>query len=132
MKHLACLAALGLVACTPAPERADAVLGARSFQANCAVCHGADGRGAGPMARDLLVMPPSLTGLAERQGGPIPAEFIVGVVEGHARSDGFSGAMPEFSGAGMGTGPMVDVAGLARPVSAPMADLLAYLQTIQD
>jgi len=109
------------------PADPDAVSrGAGTFQANCASCHGIVGRGGGP------VVAPGLVTLAAGNGGRFPAQYVVGVVEGHGRNPAFSAVMPEFGGSGMGTGPVVDVPGVDRPVSAPLADLLAYLGSIQD
>lgn len=122
-------ACLGLAACEMpggAPDPDAVSRGASIYQANCASCHGIAGGGGGP------VVAPSLVTLADANGGRFPAQYVVGVVEGHGRNPEFSVVMPEFGGSGMGTGPVVDVAGVDRPVSAPLADLLAYLATIQD
>ena len=109
-------------------DGSDPSSGALAFRSNCAGCHGTDARGGGPLAPGA----PSLAGLAARNGGVFPAEHVVGVVEGHARQPSFSSTMPQFHGAGMGTGPVVEVPGVDRPVTAPLAGVLAYLQGLQD
>lgn len=117
---------LGLAACEM-PGEPDAVgRGKTAFQSNCATCHGIAGRGGGPVSA------PSLVTLAAGNGGRFPAQYVVDVVEGHGRNPELSAVMPEFGGSGMGTGPVVGVVGVERPVSAPLADLLGYLATIQD
>lgn len=116
---------LALAACVPRSDGHDAASGALAFQANCAGCHGSAGQGgAYPGA-------PALTGLSAANGGVFPAAHVLGVLDGHGRNAKFSAAMPEFDGSGMGAGPVVDVAGVDRPVPARAAGLLAYLQSIQ-
>jgi mono/diheme cytochrome c family protein len=54
------------------------------YKAHCAVCHGADGRGAGPMARFLKVAPPDLTRLTARNSGKFPLSQVQRVISGEA------------------------------------------------
>lgn len=51
------------------------------FNTYCAVCHGKDGKGAGPAAGALKVPPPDLTTLARRHGGKYPAEYVSTVLQ---------------------------------------------------
>jgi cytochrome c len=44
------------------------------FRAHCAPCHGADGKGGGPVAPALNSKLPDLTTIAQRNGGLFPAE----------------------------------------------------------
>jgi cytochrome c len=46
------------------------------YSAYCAVCHGKEGKGGGPMAKSLKVKPPDLTGIAERNGGSFPRDRV--------------------------------------------------------
>ena len=46
------------------------------FMTYCAVCHGRDGKGGGPMAKSLKVAPPDLTRVAARNGGKFPLPRI--------------------------------------------------------
>ncbi len=56
--------------------------GKREFENSCAVCHGADGRGGGPL-RPFLVKPPSDLGtLAARNGGTFPTRTVMEVIDG--------------------------------------------------
>lgn len=52
------------------------------YKAYCAVCHGTDGRGNGPMASALRVQPPDLTRIAERNGGAFPMERVEKIISG--------------------------------------------------
>ncbi len=54
------------------------------FRAYCASCHGADGRGSGPVASSLRVEVPDLTQVARRHGGRFPAEQIRRIIDGRA------------------------------------------------
>jgi mono/diheme cytochrome c family protein len=71
------------------PARID--LGKREFETKCAVCHGRDGKGAGPYAEQLKRTLPDLTTLAKRNGGVFPVtrtyETIEGAGKGHGTRD---------------------------------------------
>jgi len=54
--------------------------GAVMYKANCAVCHGEDGKGQGPFAPTLKVPPADLTTLAKRHGGKFPYDYVSGVL----------------------------------------------------
>jgi mono/diheme cytochrome c family protein len=74
------LAALGLFAC----ERqtvADAS-GRDMYLRYCASCHGAEGRGDGPLAGSLTKPPSDLTQLAQRNGGAYDERAVMAVIDG--------------------------------------------------
>ncbi len=50
------------------------------FAENCAVCHGAEGKGGGLLAEALLLSPPDLTTLAARTNGDFPSEHVLSVL----------------------------------------------------
>jgi mono/diheme cytochrome c family protein len=56
--------------------------GADLYKAYCAVCHGADARGNGPMAQSLKNAPADLTRIAARNGGSFPLARIRRVISG--------------------------------------------------
>jgi mono/diheme cytochrome c family protein len=56
--------------------------GAQLFARFCASCHGAQGRGDGPVAPALKVEVPDLTRLVKRQGDPFPVEQARRIVDG--------------------------------------------------
>ena len=47
----------------------DSLQGASLYKAYCAVCHGEDAKGNGPMTKSLKSLPPDLTRLFARNGG---------------------------------------------------------------
>ena len=52
------------------------------FRAHCAPCHGADGKGNGPVAPALKDPLPDLTTVAQRNGGIYPQERISKIISG--------------------------------------------------
>lgn len=66
------------------------------YQAYCAVCHGSDARGAGPMAASLKVSPPDLTKIASGNHGLYPTTRIERIISGDVDLPGGHGtrAMP--------------------------------------
>ncbi len=54
------------------------------YQSYCAVCHGKDGKGAGPAASALKTPPTDLTALAQKNGGKYPASHVASVIRGQA------------------------------------------------
>lgn len=55
-------------------------IGQASFMANCAVCHGADGKGNGPILDFLKAAPSDLTTLSAQNGGQFPIERVYDVI----------------------------------------------------
>jgi mono/diheme cytochrome c family protein len=56
--------------------------GKREFLNSCAVCHGAEASGDGPL-RPYLVRPPTdLTTLARRNGGAFPTRRVMDIIDG--------------------------------------------------
>ena len=71
---------------SPTPSLAlESLTGGDSFDRYCASCHGADGRGGGPVASALRTRPPDLTTLARREGGAFPRERVATFIEGTER-----------------------------------------------
>lgn len=74
---VALAAALGCV-----DRETRAVAGADLYQRHCAACHGADGRGGGPVAASLETPPPDLTTLARRSGGRFDESAVMATIDG--------------------------------------------------
>jgi hypothetical protein len=74
----------------------DSVDGPALYKAYCAVCHGVDARGSGPMSMSLKVSPPDLTRIAARNGGVYPAARVEKIISGEEQVPGGHGtrAMP--------------------------------------
>ena len=60
----------------------DSVKGPDLFRTRCAVCHGSDGKGAGPMAPALKAKVPDLTVLAKNNRGQFPSAKVRRVIMG--------------------------------------------------
>ncbi|CDX13498.1 cytochrome C [Mesorhizobium sp. LCM 4577] len=56
--------------------------GEQEYLNSCAVCHGVDGRGDGPMADVLRKRPANLTTLAKRNGGEFPYWRVYATIDG--------------------------------------------------
>ncbi len=52
------------------------VSGAQLFKQYCAVCHGVDLKGHGPLATELKTPPADLTTLAQRHNGKFPEAYV--------------------------------------------------------
>ena len=111
-------------------------LGRVDYKDNCASCHGASGKGDGPV-QSFLVKPPSdLTRIAQRNGGKFPQELMWEVIDGRWSGDtGPHGSreMPvwgmwfkEEAAEGLG-GSEGDEGSVARRVQ----NLLDYIATLQ-
>ena len=70
--------------------------GATLFAQNCAICHGANARGAGAAAVNLEQVPPDLTLIAERNGGLFPSDDVLAKIHGYG-GPGHFGDMPDFA-----------------------------------
>jgi mono/diheme cytochrome c family protein len=60
----------------------DSVKGPDLFRTRCAVCHGSDGKGAGPMAPALKAKVPDLTVLTKNNRGQFPSAKVRRVIMG--------------------------------------------------
>ena len=68
--------AAALVAAGPGASLAEDSIGEAEFMKNCAVCHGADGAGNGPILDFLKAAPADLTTISARNGGQFPFQVI--------------------------------------------------------
>jgi mono/diheme cytochrome c family protein len=56
--------------------------GKSNFETSCATCHGADGKGNGPVSGQLKVPPSDLTVLAKKNKGVFPLDSVYEVIDG--------------------------------------------------
>jgi mono/diheme cytochrome c family protein len=56
--------------------------GKAEYLNSCAVCHGVDAEGDGPLTEVLMKRPADLTRLAERNGGRFPYQRVFAVIDG--------------------------------------------------
>ncbi len=67
-------------------KQTNASSGQEMFNSYCAVCHGTDGKGAGPAASALKVPPTDLTELSAKNGGKYPSMHVSSVLRGEAET----------------------------------------------
>ena len=58
------------------------IQGPQLYDSHCAVCHGKDGKGDGPMAKSLKPVTPDLTRIATRSGGKFPLTRVQQIISG--------------------------------------------------
>jgi mono/diheme cytochrome c family protein len=56
--------------------------GEREYQAYCATCHGAQGKGNGPMSTILTVVPADLTQIRKKNNGEFPFWRVYKIIDG--------------------------------------------------
>ncbi len=76
------LGAVFALAQAPQERLIGSIKGPDLYRSYCAVCHGADGHGRGPVASTLKVAPPDLTRISARHGGTFPRMRIEGIISG--------------------------------------------------
>lgn len=104
--------------------------GAALYERHCAACHGAEGRGDGPVAPVLRFEPPDLTRLAERNGGRFPEESLGETIEGRFQPG--SHGLPTMPVWGRPlAGPLATKASGEDGARGRIAAILAYLRTLQ-
>ncbi|MBZ5641347.1 MAG: cytochrome c [Acidobacteriia bacterium] len=60
--------------------RTNAASGVEMFNTYCAVCHGKDAKGDGPLATELKIPPANLTMLAKNHDGKYPTDYVSQVI----------------------------------------------------
>jgi mono/diheme cytochrome c family protein len=122
---LACLAASPVAA-------QDLDRGARLFAQNCAVCHGADGRGGGPMEQVLVVPPPDLTRITDRYGG-FPRTGLAWIIDGRDPILSHGGDMPIYGYVFGDMSVVMRSPGGQTVLTAPeVVDLVDWLEAAQE
>lgn len=110
----------------------DVGFGQDLYGAFCISCHGAEGRGDGEMAALLTVPPADLTQLAAQNGGVFPVFEVTQQIDGRGPGRSHS-AMPVFGQYfGMEEVAIPTEAGQPIIVSAPLASLAAYVESLQE
>jgi mono/diheme cytochrome c family protein len=57
-------------------------IGKQEYEANCVVCHGAEGKGDGPFNQFLTVRTPDLSVLSRNNGGLFPVNRVLEAIDG--------------------------------------------------
>ncbi len=85
------LPAVALVAAAllvPATSRAQNIkFGKALYDKHCAVCHGASGKGNGPLAQTTLQKVAYITRLSKNNNGTLPYDYLYKVIDGRETGD---------------------------------------------
>lgn len=103
------------------------VSGARLYKQYCAVCHGMDLSGHGPLATELKTPPPDLTTLAQRHDGKFPDSYVEEVLRSGVKTPAHGDSdMPIW-------GPLfASIRGTdSALVNIRIANLAAYIKSMQ-
>lgn len=125
---------LGAIWATPVAAQAPAGLvvleaGGELFRTYCVVCHGAEAKGDGPLAKTLTRKPADLTGLARRNMGTYPTELVYKIIDGRKPVKGHGGGdMPEWADAFSRSR---EIAGNPEALRNRIEALVRYLETLQ-
>ena len=103
------------------------------YERHCAVCHGAEAQGDGPLAPALIVQPKDLTGLSARNGGVFPVIRVVMRIDGRDPLTAHGSPMPVYGE--YFTGPETPIkAETGQPILAAeeVVALTEYLKGLQE
>ncbi|HYW02564.1 MAG TPA: c-type cytochrome [Gammaproteobacteria bacterium] len=106
--------------------------GEQIFMDNCAVCHGKDARGDGPMADELKTRPADLTVLAKKNGGTFPTQEVYRVIDGSAANDSLARVHGPQEMPVWGTVFSKRMAGSSQAAKNRIKSVERYLQSIQE
>ncbi len=108
-------------------------VGERLFQRKCTACHGASGRGDGPLSTSLGTAPADLTQIAMRRDGVWPMLEVMSIVDGYLKATNSREDMPVFEGFLDGRMVEFDTGnGLTTLVPVELIEVVNYLETLQD
>ncbi len=103
------------------------------YNEKCAMCHGAQGKGDGPLAADLGKAPADLTQIAARRGGVWPRLEVMSIVDGYSKRYLPGSEMPIYDD--FVEGPLVTFDtgnGTTSRTPQPLLLIVDYLETLQD
>ncbi|HEY9039326.1 MAG TPA: cytochrome c [Roseovarius sp.] len=110
----------------------DIAAGKDVYQHRCASCHGVEADGTGPMAPVLLLQPTDLTQLQRENGDEFPLKRVVWRIDGRDPLVSHGSPMPVYGDFFEGRDVSLKTSS-GQPIitSQPIADLVAWLQSIQ-
>jgi hypothetical protein len=107
--------------------------GKQDFDANCASCHGKDGKGHGPALYVIPgIKPPDLTKLTRNNGGVFPAEQVYQSIDGRAGIPAHSRIDMPFWGTTMQQEGKEFTPGSEAKVKARISNMVSYIKSIQE
>jgi mono/diheme cytochrome c family protein len=132
---LIAVAALGLATSAFAQDpRAEGwSFGGAQYQARCAPCHGANGKGGGTAAKQAKLTVPDLTTYARRNGGAFPVELAWNKIDGRPVAWDSKSQMPAWGPTFRHevTGAPYTAKDPETYVAAEIRAILEYLKTLQ-
>jgi len=128
MKRAILILLLAGMGCAP-----DSHLSGRAiYLKSCVSCHGATGRGDGPLAAKLDVKPADLTQIAARRDGLWPMVEVISIIDGYHRRTIRREKMPIFGALAEGKMVLFDAGdGTLAPAPVQLIALANYLESIQ-
>jgi mono/diheme cytochrome c family protein len=133
-------AAVVAVAQQPAPkpkikdvpiQQTSPVSGSQMYTTYCAVCHGPDGKGAGPASSALKYPPTDLTTLSQSNGGKFPSDHVGAVLRFGVENPAHG--TPDMPMWGDLMGQLDPSSKNSAPiVTQRISNLINYLKTIQN
>ena len=107
--------------------------GKDQYMARCAPCHGANGKGAGPAAKQVGATVPDITTYAKRNGGKMPEKQAWAIIDARQLDDRVQQdrAMPVWGHTFKTQARAEERADVEPYVRARIAAVLAYLKTLQ-
>ncbi len=111
----------------------DAEVGAELYRSHCATCHGIEATGQGPMAGVLVIKPVDLTKLTANNNGEFPTARVAARIDGRDPLVSHGSPMPVYGHFFEGQDTAIKApSGQPIMTSLPIADLVAYLKSIQE
>jgi len=108
------------------PVGAKALDGKGLYEQFCAVCHGKDGKGAGPAADALKQQPTDLTQISHNNNGRFPDAKVMAILKGEQSVSAHGNQEMPISGKVFN-----DISGNITVAQGRMHALVAYLEEIQ-
>ena len=115
---------------TQAANDADLAAGRDLYEKHCEICHGAAGKGDGPLADELKTPPPDLTLIAQRRAASFPEEEIREIIDGRRRVRAHGHSEMPVWGRVFG-GPAVKGGGDPAGAKRKLDQLVLFLRSIQ-
>lgn len=121
------LASALLAGCASLPEEGPTA--AETFERHCASCHGLAAEGNGPVASEMRIAVPDLTGLSARNGGRFPVDEVASYIDGREMPSAHGDRQMPIWGTVFATTARL-VPG-AQDADSRIADIVTYLRGLQ-